>query len=102
MSPHARPANPRPTAATAGLHLTVAHKLLLLICIPLAFQLGFVGLFVKMQRDNDAARQWSQRAEEITSSAYALLDLLVEADSDLRTGIITHEAPHLVLHYFLL
>ncbi len=71
------------------LRLTVAQKLLLLIAVPLLFQLVFVGLIVKLQRESEEARRLTARAEEITTKAYAILDLLVDADSDLRTGIIT-------------
>ena len=68
---------------------TVAQKLLLLISIPLLFQLGFVGLVVKLQRDSEEAQRLSLHSEDVTSKAYAVLDRLLDADSDLRTGIIT-------------
>lgn len=71
------------------LHLTVAQKLLILISVPLAFQLGFVGLIVTLQRESDAAQRLSAHSEDVTSKAYAVLGLLVEADSDLRAGLIT-------------
>ena len=71
------------------LRLGVAHKLLLLIAVPLAFQVAFIGLVVKLQRDTERAQRWSLRTEDITAKAYSLLGLLVEIDSDLRAGIIT-------------
>ena len=74
------------------LKLTVAQKLFLLISVPLFFQLAFVGLLVTLQRASEEAQQLSQQSEEITAQAYALLDLLVGADSDLRTAIITRDA----------
>jgi len=80
------------------LQLSVAQKLLLLISIPLAFQLGFVALIVKAQQDSEEARTWSARAEDVTSQAYALLDLLVEADADLRIGILTGYPDFLEAH----
>jgi signal transduction histidine kinase len=70
-------------------HLTVAKKLLMLISIPLLFQWGFISLIVKMQLESEEAQRLSMRSEEVTSRAYALLDLLLEADSDLRAGIAT-------------
>jgi len=69
--------------------LTVGTKLLLLVCIPLAFQLAFVGLVIALQRETEEARQLSTRSEDVTSAAYALLNLLLDADSNLRAGIIT-------------
>ncbi len=71
------------------LQVTVAQKLLALISIPLCFQLAFVGLIVKMQRESDEAQALQLRSEDVTSKAYTLLDLLLEADSDLRAGIVT-------------
>jgi len=68
---------------------TVAQKLLLLISIPLLFQLGFVGLVVKLQRDSEEAQRLSLHSEDVTSKAYTVLDRLLDADSDLRTGTIT-------------
>ena len=71
------------------LRLSIAHKLLALISVPLFFQLVFLGLVVKIQRDGERARRLSERSEEATTRAYALLDLLLDADSNLRSGIVT-------------
>ena len=74
------------------LRLTVSQKLLALISIPLGFQLVVLGLVVKLQRASESARALSERAEEATSTAYTLLDLLLEADSNLRAGIVLRHA----------
>jgi len=71
------------------LSLTVAQKLLMLVSIPLLFQLGFIALIVNIQRKSEEAQMWSLHAEGVTAQAYTLLDLLVEADADLRAGIVT-------------
>jgi signal transduction histidine kinase/DNA-binding response OmpR family regulator len=68
--------------------ISVAHKLLLLVAIPLVFQVAFVGLVVRLQRDSEQAQAQSLRAQDVTSKAYAVLDLLLEADSEfLRAGL---------------
>jgi signal transduction histidine kinase/DNA-binding response OmpR family regulator len=68
--------------------VSVAHQLLLLVAVPLVFQAVFVGLVVRLQRDSEQAQALSLRAQDVTSKAYALLDLLLEADADfLRAGL---------------
>ncbi|MBI2093797.1 MAG: CHASE3 domain-containing protein [Candidatus Omnitrophica bacterium] len=70
---------------------TIAQQLLLLLILPLAFQILFMVALIRAQHHSEQAQRLSARAEAFTANAYGLLDLLLKADANLRTGLLEQD-----------
>ncbi len=67
-----------------AVHLTIAKKGLLLICIPLVFQLGFLPLAFWMRIQNAEAQRWTAHSSHVLVEANGILVALLEGQGGLR------------------
>ena len=71
--------------------MTIAHKGLALISVPLVFVLAFVLLVARIERSNDEAQEWYLRSKEVIALTHLQLSTLVDAESGARGRIITDD-----------
>ena len=71
------------------LKLTLIKKGLILVSVPLLFQLAFVGLVVVTERANGEASSWSVHTKEVIGQAGTVLQKLVNAETGIRGFILT-------------
>jgi signal transduction histidine kinase len=64
--------------------LTVAHKGLILISVPLLYQLAFCWLVAEMQGRNAEAQGWASHSKEVLRQAQTVLRSLVDAETGIR------------------
>jgi hypothetical protein len=64
--------------------LTLGRKGLLIVTIPLLFEIAFAGVVIALDRMARAEHEASVRAKEVTASAYRLLSLHVDAQTGIR------------------
>jgi PAS domain S-box-containing protein len=69
----------------------VAYKGLLMIAIPLALLLIFVGLVVRVKRQSETAQTWALHSEEVLGVSRSLIGRLTEAESAVRGYVITRD-----------
>jgi PAS domain S-box-containing protein len=67
----------------------VAYKGLLMIALPLALLLIFVGLVVRVKHQSEAAQAWALHSEEVLGVSRSLTGRLTEAESAVRGYVIT-------------
>ncbi|TAH37256.1 MAG: HAMP domain-containing protein [Planctomycetota bacterium] len=72
-----------------GSNLKVFTKGLILIAIPLLFQLGFLALFLQVRQQDVAAHEASARSERVNAEAENTFRILVEAQNGQRGYVIT-------------
>jgi signal transduction histidine kinase/ActR/RegA family two-component response regulator len=72
--------------------LTFLQKGLVLISVPLLFQLAFFGLLADMQRDNDRATVSAMRSKDLLHQAAAVSRNLRELASSFRLALFTSDA----------
>ena len=72
--------------------LTIFSKGLLLIAVPLCFQLLFIGLVATMRRHNIDAAQWAIRSNEIIAQAESCGYRILSAHGAVQGFIITKDA----------
>ena len=72
--------------------LTIFSKGLLLIAVPLCFQLVFIGLVATMRRNNIDAAQWAIRSNEIIAQAESCGYRILSAHGAVQGFIITKDA----------
>ncbi len=78
--------------------LTIFQKGLVLIAVPLLFQLGFVALLADMQQSNTDAVEWSMHSKNVLQQSQAVLRSLLELGTGLR-GFILSSDPDLGAAY---
>lgn len=72
-----------------GENLTITKKGLLLVAVPLLFQLVFIGFLIKMQRDSIEAQRQAVRTKDVIARTEAVFRTLVQAHSSIRGLIVT-------------
>src|SRR5262245_5295127 len=72
--------------------LTFFQKGLVLISVPLLFQLAFFGLLADMHRSNARAVRWSIHSKEVLSQAQVVLRNLLELGTGLRGFILSSDS----------
>ncbi|HEV3445035.1 MAG TPA: ATP-binding protein [Gemmataceae bacterium] len=68
--------------------LSIFQKGLILIAVPLLFQLAFFGLLADMQRSNARAVAWSMHSKEVLQQTQVVLRSLLELGTGLRGFIL--------------
>ncbi len=75
-----------------GTNLTIFQKGLILLAVPVCFQLVFFGALFKVEWDSEEAERWAVHTKEViaqTETAYRLL----EGAAYVRRLVITGEDP---------
>jgi len=72
--------------------LTIFRKGLLLIAVPLCFQILFLGLVVTMRRNNIEATKWTIHTNEVIAQAESCGYRILSAHGAVQGFIITHDA----------
>lgn len=67
---------------------SILRKGLLLIAIPLAFQIAFAGFLLLRQRRVDEAGQWAIHTKVVIAQAETMFRTLIEADSAVRATVM--------------
>jgi two-component system CheB/CheR fusion protein len=75
-----------------GMRLTILKKGLILIAVPLVFQLAFFGLLADMQYSNSQAVAWSIHSKEVLQQTQVVLRNLTEMGTGLRGFILAADA----------
>src|SRR5689334_20485616 len=78
--------------------LTIFQKGLVLIAMPLLFQLGFFALLSDMQRGNEEAANWAIHTKEVLTQTQVVLRNLLEMGTGVR-GFILAADPDLGAAY---
>lgn len=68
--------------------LTIFRRGLLLLSLPLLFQILFIAVMIKMFGDSVAAEKWATHSKEVLALADRVLANAVEAQSDARGAVI--------------
>src|SRR6266851_2792147 len=71
------------------MNLTIFKKGLILVSVPLLFQLAFLGLVAEMQSSNAEAQEWYTRTKEVLSQAQTVLWCLVDGQNGIRGFILS-------------
>ena len=74
-----------------GENLSIFKKGLVLVAIPLVFQLGLIVLMVEMRQESREDYQWSSQTKVVLAEVANIFRRLVEVQSDIRGYIITGE-----------
>jgi signal transduction histidine kinase len=74
-----------------GENLSIFKKGLVLVAIPLLFQLGFIALMVQMRQESREDYRWSSQTKVVLAEIESTFRRLVEAHSDMHGYIITGE-----------
>src|SRR5437764_11502094 len=74
-----------------GENLSIFKKGLVLVAIPLVFQLGLIVLMVQMRQESREDYQGSSQTKRVLAEVANTFRRLVEAQSDMRSYIITGE-----------
>ncbi|HYY15217.1 MAG TPA: CHASE3 domain-containing protein, partial [Gammaproteobacteria bacterium] len=74
-----------------GENLSIFKKGLVLVAIPLVFQLGLIVLMVEMRQESREDYQWSSQTKVVLAEVANIFRRLVEVQSDIRGYIITSE-----------
>jgi signal transduction histidine kinase len=77
------------------LHLTIPKKGLILLSIPLLFQLAFIGLLVWMEKAEDQADAWVDRTREIVLQTHQVVEELLNGQTGSRGFVLTADASFL-------
>lgn len=75
--------------------LSIATKGLLLVTIPLLFQLAFLGVYFQLQRDTSQATLWVSRTDDADRQAEEVYRRLVDVLASLRGYRLTGDADFL-------
>lgn len=78
-----------------GINLTIFQKGLLLVALPVFFQLLFFGALFKVEWDGEEAERWAVHTKEVIAQTETAYRYLLEATSYVRRLIITGEDPSL-------
>ena len=71
--------------------LTIFHKGLILIAVPLFFQLAFIGLVARMRRESSAAEVWTIHTKEVIAQAQRCRVRLLSAHGSIQGYILTRD-----------
>ena len=71
------------------MQLTILKKGMLLVSVPLIFQLVFIALVAEMQRTNNEAQAWFAHTKEVLGQSETVLKNLIEAEGSSRGFVIT-------------
>ena len=78
-----------------GINLTIFQKGLLLVALPVFFQLLFFGALFKVEWDGENAERWAVHTKEVIAQTETAYRYLLEATSYVRRLIITGQDPTL-------
>lgn len=68
---------------------TIVKKGIILVSIPLLFQLAFIGLVARMQHEHSQAADWDSHSKEVIRQGGTVLRALVDAETGTRGFIVT-------------
>src|SRR5438105_12856302 len=71
------------------MRLTLSRKVVLLLGVPLVFQVSLLGLLAWTHRAHTAALEATSRSKDATSEADRVLSLLVDAETGIRGFVLT-------------
>jgi PAS domain S-box-containing protein len=71
--------------------LTVSQKGLVLVCLPLLFQLGFVLAVVRFQSDHTEAERWAAHTKEVIARAHEIHTHVNDVRAGVQGYVITAE-----------
>jgi CHASE3 domain sensor protein len=74
-----------------GENFSIFKKGLVLVAIPVVFQLGFIALMVQMRQESREDYRWSSQTKVVLAEIESTFRRLVEAHSDMRGYVITGE-----------
>lgn len=74
-----------------GENFSIFKKGLVLVAIPVVFQLGFIALMVQMRQESREDYRWSSQTKVVLAEIESTFRRLVEAHSDMRGHVITGE-----------
>ena len=74
---------------------TISQKGLILVSIPLLFQLVFLLLVARMQEENARAQQLAANSQEVITQVHTVLANLLTSESELRGGTCSPATPTL-------
>jgi signal transduction histidine kinase len=69
--------------------LSIARKGLLLVLVPLLFQVAFAGIVVIVERVHRADRERELQTREVIAASYQILGLMVDAETGMRGYVLT-------------
>jgi signal transduction histidine kinase len=72
---------------------TIRQKGLLLVGVPIVFQLVFAALFLRVQRDAAQAEHWALHTKDVIAQAETAYRSVLEAFSDTRGAVLLGHAP---------
>ncbi|HJT76050.1 MAG TPA: CHASE3 domain-containing protein [Gemmataceae bacterium] len=72
-----------------GKNLSIFQKGLLLVSIPLLFQLAFIGLLARVQGQNAEAERWANHSQEVLTQAHTVLGSMLDAETGVRGWVVT-------------
>ena len=78
-----------------GASLTIFQKGLILLAVPLLFQLAFFGALYKLELDGEEAQRWAVHTKEVMAQTELAYRYLLESTAYVRRLVITREAPAL-------
>lgn len=70
-------------------HLTIFKKGLILVAVPLLFQLAFLGLVARMQQENADAQEWASHSQDVIRETDVVLAGMVDAETGIRGYALT-------------
>lgn len=73
------------------MHLNLFTKGLILLAIPLVFQLVFIGLVFRFHRENAAALAWDAHTKQVIAQAQLVLLGVVDAESGVRGYVVSRD-----------
>ena len=79
------------TGRIMSTHLTILRKGLILIAVPLIFQVIFIGLLTRIRQEGASAVEWTIHTKDVIAQAQASQVVLLEAHGAVQGLIITRE-----------
>jgi signal transduction histidine kinase len=78
--------------------VSITRKALLVISLPILFQIAFVGVLAQMEHRADNYRVWQTHSSETSLATYRLLGVVLDADAASKSYVGTRNPAHLVVY----
>jgi signal transduction histidine kinase len=95
VSLRAIPAVQRRKKAKKVVQLKIWHRGMILIAVPLLFELGFVAVLSSLFNETSIVVHWQEQSQEVIITANRLMNKQVEADIQVGYYLLTHSANYL-------
>ena len=79
----------------SGMQLKIWHKGIILIAVPLVFELGFVAVLGGLLYETKNVVQSEERSQDVIVTVNQVMNKLVEADSEVAFYMITRKSDHM-------